>query len=158
MQNIASRISNRSYSFVWNDPMHLTEVKICLPDLKLCDQNVGGDWGPIFEFKLQSHEPVLIWYNGGGTKSSQTSLLIESPMAAREREKTPFFIVVQDKKKDLLFHLFINREFELDTVDVYRLHDKVKLYHTGTAKLERITRRKPFLRLVGIEEHLSFAE
>ncbi len=137
MKNIAPLISGKVFRFEWQDPMHLTRVQIKLPDLDGCEYSSWADWGPMFEFKLKTEEPITIWYNHNSFKSSQQSLCVESPILAQIREQLPYYIAVEDKFRDLLFHLFVDKEFELKSVDVYRLKDRVKLYHTPEIQSRR---------------------
>lgn len=157
MKHITSFLSKRSFVFEWHDTMHTTTVKFVLPDLEFCDSQVWGDWGPMYEFKLNSNEPIIIWYNGQSSKSSQTSLLVESPILADQRTKTPFCILIEDVKKNLMFHIFVDQDFVAQNVDVFRLRDKVLLHQTSVREHRTLAPRSvPQLTLA--ERHLSYAE
>ncbi len=123
-----NKISRQKFRFVWDDPMHSTEVEIFVPDLTKLRYSVSGDWGPHYTFKLNEFESIAIKYNGNSFDSTQKWLYINSPMMADEREAYPFLLKIEDSAKHLVFHLYINSDHEFGKVDVIRSQDGTKLY------------------------------
>lgn len=126
-----SRISNQSFKFKWDDPMHSTVVEVSIPDLSKLEHSVWGDWGPMYTFQLNEFEGISIKYNENLFDSIQKQLRVDSPMLAAEREVYPYFLIVEDSKRHLNFHIYINTDYELGKVQVIRSSDYIKLFESG---------------------------
>jgi len=113
-------LSEKVFQFNWNDPMHTTLIEVKMPKLSSLKYSVWGDWGPMYKFIVKETTPLQISYNGSNVESKQNELRIESPMNAKQREKMPYYIVVEDKFNHLDFHLYINHNYELAKVEVIK--------------------------------------
>ncbi len=124
------KICGRKFTYKWDETLHSTNVEIQLPNLQKLKNSVWGDWGPMYTFELIDEEPITISYNGKDRKLDQKLLLIESPMIADEREKYPYYILVEDGEFGFNHYLYLDRKFELTKVVIKRLPDHVTLFET----------------------------
>lgn len=133
MELKVEQLSNQVFSFFWEDPMHFTLVEIAIPDLTKLEYSVWGDWGPMYTFGLNELHKVGIQYNGVSFESSQVQLKVESPFFARERDHHPFYLIIEDPKRDVDFHLYLTKTYELGKAQVRRTRDDVMLFETNCA-------------------------
>ncbi len=129
-------LSKKVFPFCWEDPMHSTQVAIAIPDLANLNYSVWGDWGPMYTFNLSNGHKVRIQYNDVSFDTSQVQLRVESPLFAKERDDYPFYLIVEDPKRDLVFYLYLTKTYELGKVQVFRTIDNVMLFETNCVAYE----------------------
>ena len=118
MEIIKHEFSNRSLSFYWQDPLHETKVDIQLPNIEELPFEFGGDWGPMYTFKLKNSDPIRITYNEKESYATgQSELPIESPALAKERNVYPFYVSVSDSQKGLNYKLYVDQKCQLKKIE-----------------------------------------
>lgn len=122
------KVSEASFSYRWEEVLHKTDVCIQLPNLKVLESSVWGDWGLMYNFRLKPDQPILITYNEQSRALKQSSLQIESPMLADEREKFPYYILIEDKEYGFNHYLYLDRNFKLAKVTIKRIEDRIQIY------------------------------
>ncbi len=118
MELRVENLSERSFQFNWEDLLQSNRMKINLPKLSLETNEVWGDWGPMYEIDLQG--AVTIHYNEVRTKLDLKKLKVETPISIVEREKYTHILNIEDKEKNLLFYLYLDKNYELTKVKVSR--------------------------------------
>tara|TARA_R110002049_G_scaffold93482_3_gene231055 strand:- start:213 stop:638 length:426 start_codon:yes stop_codon:yes gene_type:complete len=139
MELTLSKLSNKVVQFDWNDPLHKTKVKVLIPNLNDLAFNVWGDWGPMYDMKLNKSEPIQISYNEEAYSLDQTKLSIHSPALAKVRKKTPFFIMIEDKIKGIKFNIFLDAKFEVGKIEAIRMEDEVVLTTSRLNQQQNLT-------------------
>ncbi|TNE95348.1 MAG: hypothetical protein EP326_15365 [Deltaproteobacteria bacterium] len=122
MENLLAKIlEKKQFKFRYRGVLSDHEVSIHLPDLTGKEYNTWGDWGPMYQFKLNSDYPISIEINSQ-TGLSETLrvhlsiLRIESPMSATEREEYPLFMTIPIEDRNSKIELYFNRYGELGDV------------------------------------------
>ncbi len=121
-------LSSKTYSFEWSDPVHKTKVEAEIPDLEKLGYSAWADWGPMYAFQVKPNNPLKMSYNGDEYELRQQQLRIESPMLASERERYPFYLLIEDDHKGLDLYLYLNSSHDLGKVRVVRREDGIKLF------------------------------
>lgn len=112
MKDAAIHLSEKTISFTWNHENGSCRVKIELPDTRQNSYTVWGDWGPMYEIDINPKELIKISYDGNSLGTIESDPLdlsrfhLNSPALWKQREKYPFFFVIPDKKRNMVFHLY----------------------------------------------------
>lgn len=136
MELNVSKISHKIFKFTWEHSLHSTQVEVKIPDLTCLECTVIGDWGPMYTFRLNAQNPVLLRYNGVTFESLQKDLHVGSPMIAVQRDQHPYFIKIEDSQRGHVFHLYLNTDHELGKVDVVSVKDRVKVFESEVFERE----------------------
>lgn len=134
MQLNLNKISDRKIQFEWEGPFEKKKVQVFLPKMESLKYDMWGDWGPMYEFKLNPQELIKISYNLEYYSLEQRSLTIESPMEASVRKKFPFYLVVNDPKRGRAFKLFLDKSYELAKIEVSELQCADKVFINKESK------------------------
>ncbi len=122
------KISGKTLQFVWQDSMHETSVRVCLPHLDGIKPSVWGDWGPVYNFSLSNDQVLRFYYDDNHTDVSAKNLTVHSPVLAKDRKVYPFAIRVEDPERGLVLCFFLKHSYEVGKVEVERAKDNVKLF------------------------------
>lgn len=102
-------------------------IEVETPDLRRLDYRVWGDWGPMYSFDLPLDAVFSVRYSEESGQSalytvSPPTAAVESPMRALERERHPFLLSFFDTARGLQFRAFMDKDGEVDQVEVARVH------------------------------------
>lgn len=81
----------------------------------------------MYTFKLNDTDPICIKYNSIPTRLKQRKLPIESPKMALERDRFPYYLVVEDEFKGYIYYLYIDKDGELGRINIKRKEDHIEL-------------------------------
>jgi hypothetical protein len=129
-------LSNKKFKFKWESPVNNTMVEVTLPNLSKLKYTVWGDWGPVYNFKLTPTEVIKIKYDKKVVRSKQKTLTIESPILSEERQKYPFYFIVEDSRSKFNYHIFLDRYYRLKKVRIISIRDKVNIVQGIEYKLK----------------------
>ena len=114
------KLSKKKIQFELKDPLKKTNIQICLPDLKGLSFETWGDWGPMYQFDLNPNQPIEIDYDGKKQSLDKAVLRIESPVRAKDRQKNPFYCVIDDSENGIRYYLYLNEKYNLDKIKIER--------------------------------------
>ena len=109
-------IGERKYQFEFVEFFEKTKIEIVLPDLRNLKFEKWGDWGEMYEFELKATDPINVTYNGKSKTLEQSHLRVESPIVADERNKFPFYFVIEDSENEISFFLYLDSSYNLKKV------------------------------------------
>lgn len=121
--DIIKQCAKQKYTFEWNDQGQTQKVSVRIPDIRVVNHRVAGDWGPMYVFELDNTDLVEITYAQESYKLNMKQLKIESPRLYDERQKFPYYIVIKDERKKRQYNLFLDRENQVKKVAVFSLKE-----------------------------------
>lgn len=136
-------LESRTFEINWLNHFHKTNITISIPSLVELECSSGGDWGPMYNFKLNPKELVKVSYLNTETNVKESysieekTLVVESPMLATVREITPLVYRIFDREKGLEFRLYIKSDFSLNEYQIIRIDDRAELFSLKIAESDR---------------------
>ena len=131
---VSDFMNSKNLKFVWDAPLHKTEVQIMIPEFHENKFEITGDWGPMYHISVNPENPLQVGYKDlkSGIEDNYTleqrSFKMESPMVYKVRKDFPFMIQIKDEGKGFDFHLYMNTSADLGKIEVFRSSDSVKLF------------------------------
>ena len=116
----------RTLKFELYELCNKLQISLHLPDLSRNKIVRWGDWGPNYDVELKQHQSarlVIEDVSNGMLIERELHLghmLIESPMLAVERERSPLVCNIKDPSSCLSFYLSYSREGELIASEINR--------------------------------------
>lgn len=129
-------INGKTVCFPWKEGFTNLDLKINIPPLVDNEYSVWGDWGPTYTFEMNPEKLVKIKQTSEKQGQEENysienkKIYLESPMIGKVRDEQPLFYVIEDAKKAVTYHIFMDKAGTPNEVKILRNKDKVVLFET----------------------------
>ena len=130
-------INGKKVCFLWKDGIKKLSFEIDIPPLIENEYSSWGDAGPTYAFEMTPKKQIQISYKALESNQNEVytieikELFIESPILATVRKEQPLYYVIEDSKKELVYHIFMNTDGTPNQVNILRGNDKVFIFETS---------------------------
>lgn len=132
-------INENSIDFVWKKDLKTFNSRITIPSLSGIQFSTWADWGPMYKFEGETDIIIQIEHTtaGGENKEDYTlplkSIMLASPVLATVRKSQPLFYSFEDKKQNVVFQIFFDRNGHPCEVKVLSQQDNLEIYSVPLA-------------------------
>ncbi|MDC1174921.1 hypothetical protein OAT67_05985 [Bacteriovoracaceae bacterium] len=121
-------ITQNKYRFQYEETFQDVIVDITLPDLNDMPVDSWGDWGPMYNFQLNSDFPIALKVMDKENRLLEKykillpSLSVESPFESNIRKEFPLFISIPINERNSKLELYFNTQAELSKVEIKKIN------------------------------------
>jgi|GEM_PF-1437731 len=113
-QNMLQFFDHKHFEMTVSDHGQVFDVIVTVPDLRSCNVDAWGDWGPMYTCHLVDGQHLRVTYRCRETRRTVSYELqgrmvaVNSPMFASERKQTPLYIEVNDFARGIELRGYMN--------------------------------------------------
>ncbi len=112
---------------------HSYRIELETPDLSDCPRSVWGDWGPMYTMELDEPDCVHFGYRcealsiAGRHPIASPTIRLNSPVLWARRQRTPFYIGLEDSASGLCFAGYLDRQGRPAELEVQKLWPEAEI-------------------------------